>query len=149
MKMPNDIFVEQKKICGILTNMITTGGAFDPDGSPWWWGSNRAKNEEVSLLVVGVGVNTWYQEKENRFECSNLFDCISSGENFEEPSSREERIKQLGDNLHTEIGIAMPKWLERLQLEGKAVVLDLVKKEDFFIDEGSLASAKAVLKSST
>eukprot|EP01070_Trichotokara_eunicae_P009991 Trichotokara_eunicae@DN6226_c0_g1_i4.p1 len=107
MKMPNDIFVEQKKICGILTNMITTGGAFDPDGSPWWWGSNRAKNEEVSLLVVGVGVNTWYQEKENRFECSNLFDCISSGENFEEPSSREERIKQLGDNLHTEIGIAM------------------------------------------
>lgn len=79
VKPPNDVLVDERKICGVLC-------------------SSRVIGERVEYLLVGVGLNTWMTEDQLPIEAATsliIEDC-------EIPSHREllqDLLNQIGDVL--------------------------------------------------
>jgi len=55
IKLPNDIYIKRKKVCGILQEILT--------------------QKKKHYLVVGIGINTLVNPKNNNFRSISLIEC--------------------------------------------------------------------------
>ena len=75
IKWPNDLLIQDKKVCGILQELI--------------------QFEKKFFLIVGIGINTVYSPKVNSFRCTSLLE--SSGKSID----NSKILKSLKNNYET------------------------------------------------
>lgn len=134
IKWPNDIYVKEKKISGILTETI--------------WQENR-----IELLIVGIGINinnslddlsllenkatSLFIEKNKKFNLENFYKCYKK--------QVEKKLIEL--NKHKKIVKIKKEWFKHSKLKNKRVVFKENKKTIIGITDDIKIDGTLVIKS--
>ncbi len=120
IKWPNDIILSDKKVCGILTKLIT-------------------ENNKIKYALVGIGVNVLNEEKDFPEEIKNIATSlrIETGKVFDRKILAEKIVNNLNEiflkKIYTEKEI-VEKLKKRSKLLGKKVFVKSENREFFAAD---------------
>lgn len=120
IKWPNDIILSDKKVCGILTKLVT-------------------ENNKIKFALVGIGVNVSNEENDFPEEIKNIATSlkIETGKVFDKKNLTEKIVDNLNaiflEKKYTEKEI-VEKLKKRSKLLGKKVFVKSENREFFATD---------------
>lgn len=120
IKWPNDIILSDKKVCGILTKLIT-------------------ENNKIKFALVGIGVNVSNEENDFPEEIRDIATSlkIETGKAFDRKNLTEKIVNNLNEifleKIYTEREI-VEKLKKRSKLLGKKVFVKSENREFFATD---------------
>lgn len=118
IKWVNDIYIENKKVCGILTE-----GILDP------------KQGKISKVIIGIGVNLFEPEKGFPKEIENIAGFVFNKEYFKNPEEiKNQFIENLLKNLEKTLDAqeekaTMEEYKSRSLVIGKTVTVITPQKQ--------------------
>ena len=91
IKWPNDLYKDGKKVAGILLHLMLS----------------KTKKSSSKIVILGIGINIAWENNNNKFNASSLYDCLESSQMFDVQNFFQELTTSI-DNLENDIILLNP-----------------------------------------